>query len=104
MKAIFWKGYCNDERSAAITAIQGTVSKYGDVVDSRLFSDISLALTLEIEEERINDLHAALQRLMRLDGHEPFTSPFGKERTIFLNITFATGSGNLKIETPSVPG
>ena len=104
MKNIFWKGYTNDDRSAAINNIQGIVSTYGDVIDSKLFSDLSLSLTIEIVEARIDDLYAALHHYIHMDEDVHLASTSPKNRTVFLNISFSTGSGNLKIETPSVPG
>ena len=56
MENIFWTGYSNDERHAAINKIKCVVSKYGDVVDFKLFSDISLNMKIEIDESKINKL------------------------------------------------
>ena len=56
MENIFWTGYSNDERHTAINKIQSVVSKYGDLVDFKLFSDISLSMTIEIEEFKIENM------------------------------------------------
>lgn len=50
MKNIFWTGYSNHERHFAINAIKSVVSKYGDIVDIHLFSDITLTMTIELQE------------------------------------------------------
>ncbi len=55
MKNIFWTGFSDDERHIAINKIQNTVSKYGDIVDFHLFSDISLSMAIEIEELKIEN-------------------------------------------------
>lgn len=104
MENIFWTGYSNDERHTAINKIQSVVSKYGDLVDFKLFSDISLSMTIEIEEFKIDKLHDELSKNIAIEKSEYLNSISRNERTVYLNITFARGTGNLKIEVPSVPG
>jgi len=104
MENIFWTGYSHDERHSAINKIQSVVSKYGDIVDFKLFSDISLSLTIEIEEFKIDKLYDGLSKNIAIEKSEYLNSISRNERTVYLNITFAMGTGNLKIEVPSVPG
>ena len=49
MENVFWIGYSNEERHSAISKIQSIISKYGDVVDFKIFSDISLSIKIEID-------------------------------------------------------
>ncbi len=104
MSNFFWKGFSGDDRHSAITAIQRVVSEYGDIVDVRSFSDISLSLTIEIEEHKIDRLYDQLTRIIEVERTEKINSTSKKERTLYLNVTFTKGTGNLKIEVPSVPG
>ncbi len=104
MENIFWTGFSDDERHFAIDKIQRVVSKYGDVVDVHLFSDISLSMTIEIEEFKIDKLYDELTKIIGVQKPEYLNSISKKERTIYLNITFSKGTGNLRIEVPSVPG
>jgi hypothetical protein len=104
MKNIFWTGYCNEERQSAIPEIQKIVSKYGAVVGFKLFSDISLTIVLEIEELKIDQLYDELKKKIGIDQSECLQSNSTLERTVYLNISFAKGSGNLINETPPVPG
>lgn len=104
MENIFWTGFSNDERHAAITKIQQVVSTYGDIIDVHLFSDLSLSMTIEIEEFKIDKLYDALTGEINMQKWEPLNFVSNKERNVYLNITFAKGTGNLKIEVPSVPG
>ena len=104
MEKFFWTGFSNDERHAAINKIQRVISKYGDVVDFHLFSDISLSMTIEIEEFKIDKLYDELTKIIGIQKPEYLNSISKKERTVYLNITFGKGTGNLKIEVPSVPG
>ncbi len=101
---IFWTGFSNDERHCAINKIQSVVSKYGDVVDVHLFSDISLSMTIEIEEFKIDKLYDELTKIIGVQKPEYLNSISKKERTIYFNITFSKGTGDLRIEVPSVPG
>ncbi len=104
MKNIFWTGYSNDERYSAIKNIQNIVSRYGDMVDFHFFSDISLSITIEIEELKIDYLYNELSKYLGIQQHEYLHSISKKERIVYLNVSFAQGTGNLKIEIPSVPG
>ncbi|MDY0104113.1 MAG: hypothetical protein RBS07_14350 [Lentimicrobium sp.] len=104
MENIFWTGFSDDERHSAINEIQSVISKYGDLVDVHFFSDISLTMTIEIEEFKIDKLYDELTKIIGVQKPEYLNSISNKERTVYINITFAKGTGNLKIEVPSVPG
>ncbi len=104
MENIFWTGFSDDERHAAIDKIQNVISKYGDVVDFHLFSDISISMTIEIDEFKIDKLYDELTKIIGVQQFEYLNSTSKAERKVYLNISFAKGTGNLKIEVPSVPG
>lgn len=104
MDNIFWRGFSDDERHSAVDKIQSVVSKYGDVVDVHLFSDISLSVTIEIEEFKIDKLFNELTQIIGVQKSEYLNSISKKKRTIYLNITFTKGTSDLKIDVPSVPG
>lgn len=104
MENIFWTGYSNDERHASISTIENVVSKYGDIVDFKFFSDISLTMAIEIEESKIDALYNELATVIKIDKFENLNSISKNERKVYLNITFTKGTGNLTIEVPNVPG
>ncbi len=104
MNTIFWTAYTNDERHTAINKLQNVISRYGDIVDTKFFSDISLNLKIEIEELKIDGLYSELRQQVGIDNFDRLHSKSKRERVIFLNITFSSGTGNLKIELPAVPG
>ena len=104
MNTDFWKAYSNDERHSAIDKIQSVVSKYGDIIEFKFFSDISITLIIEIMESKIGKLNDELRDILTIDKYDYYDSTSQIERTIYLNITFTKGTGNLKIEVPSVPG
>lgn len=104
MENIYWTGYTNDERLASVSIIKEVVAHYGDIVDFKLFSDVSLTVVIEIDEFNIDKLYDELVQNIRMDKFEYLHSIAKKERTIYLNITFTKGTGNLIIEVPAVPG
>jgi len=104
MDNIFWTGYSKDERHSSMGTIKKVIAKYGDIVDFKLFSDISLTMVIEIEEFKIDKLYEELADNIGIDKFEYLNSISKKERTVYLNVTFTKGTGNLIIEVPSVPG
>ncbi len=104
MQNIFWQGYSNEDRCHAIPKIQSIISKFGDIVDITIFSDISLSMKIDIEEFKIQVLYDELKTLMGMNAFECLTSNSKKERVVFLNTTFNKGTGNLTIITPAFPG
>ncbi len=104
MKNIFWTGFCNQERTAAISDLEKLVNHYGYITDFKLFSDISIAITIELQELNIDKLYNALKKYISLNDAESVNSVSSAERVIYLNITFMKGTGNLKIDIPAVPG
>ena len=68
MENVFWTGYCNGERYSAINKIKSVIAKFGDLVDFKLFSDVSLALKIEVEELKIDNLYDDIEQ-MHWDGN-----------------------------------
>lgn len=104
MQNIFWSGYSNTERHAAIDKIKSVITKYGDMVEVKFFSDISLTMVIEVEECKIDSLYDELSDKIGMDKFAYLNSTAKQERTLYLNVTFAKGTGNLAIEVPAVPG
>ena len=104
MKNVFWTGYCNRERTAAISELEKLVNQYGYITDFKLFSDISIAIKIELEEFKIDKLYDALKKYISLNDFDSVNSVSHAERVIYLNITFMKGTGDLKIDIPAVPG
>lgn len=104
MKNIFWTGYCNRERAAAISELEKLVNQYGYITDFKLFSDISIAIKIELEEYKVDKLYDALKKYISLNDFDSVHSVSQAERVIYLNITFMKGTGDLKIDIPAVPG
>jgi hypothetical protein len=104
MKNIFWTGYCDEERLSAVHEIEDIIRIHGFVTNSKQFSDVSVSLTIELEEKDVDNLYGALEKCVRLNRVEKLNSTSKTERTIFLNITFTKATGDLRVEVPAVPG
>ena len=104
MSNIFWTGYSRGERHHIIARVRETVAGYGDIVDFKFFSDISIVITIEVKERSIDTLYDDLKEQMVLDEFPRLNSESDQERVIYLNITFTRATVDLKIEVPSVPG
>lgn len=104
MGNIFWMGYSNAGRHHSIMRVREIVASYGDIVDFKLFSDISVVMTLEIQERNVDDLFSKLTEEIKLDEYDRLNSTSNNERVIYLNLTFTQATGDLKVEVPSVPG
>jgi hypothetical protein len=101
---LFWTAIARKERLAAISEIQSVVNLHGSLMDVKPFSDVSLALEIEVEEKKLNDLYRGLENILGMDPAELLNSVSGRTRTVFLNISFPSGKGDLVHETPDVPG
>lgn len=104
MKSCFIKGYCHTNRHQGIREIEEIVNVHGDIVDFKLFSDISMSMMIEIEGQKIEQLYESLKSSFKLDALKNPNVGSQKECLVFLNITFGQGKGNLKATIPQVPG
>lgn len=103
----YWEGYTNTERIEAISEIQRIISNnYGCIINFNRFSDMALSLMLEVEPDKVTILFEALNKYMTVtglpEGYENKNTL--KDITVFFNVTFGKGEGNLSIEVPQVPG
>ena len=101
---LYWKGFCKEERSIAIHHIEHIVAKYGYILDFHMFSDMEINLKIEIAENHLDALHRDLKGLLKLDDQGDVFFDSDQERILYINITFTKGTGDLRIEVPSVPG
>lgn len=104
MKNIFWTGFCNKERIIAISEIENIVNAHGFLIDFKEFSDLSISMIIELDELKVNPLYLALKNYLNLKDFEPVDPSISGEQSVFLNVTFSKGTGNLRIEPPAVPG
>ncbi len=103
MKTIRWEGICKKNRIQAISDITLLINRYGSILSFRKFSDLALSMIVEVEPGKIIPLHQELGRITDLEGTLPGDSEEPGQVTIFLNITFSKGTGDLEIEVPDIP-
>jgi hypothetical protein len=104
MKRSYWTGMSTHERTQAMTEITAIVDRHAIILNFQRFSDVSLSLMLEVEECRVRALYEELRSVALVDGLEEEMSDSTRECLVFVNITFADGTGNMQIEVPDIPG
>jgi hypothetical protein len=101
---IHWKGYSNQNRNQTIYEMEKIVNVHGCITDFHRYSDLEICVRIEIEERHIRDLYHSLRTCLEISTIEGLMTESRKERIILLNITFSEGTGDLRIDVPSVPG
>ncbi|CCH52847.1 hypothetical protein BN8_01881 [Fibrisoma limi BUZ 3] len=104
MKRFYWVGYCEEDRLKATPQIARVINKHGALINTNFFSDLATSFVIEVPADQIQALYAGLQEYMQLENIGPLPASGPYECTVLLNLSFAKGSGNLKVEVPSVPG
>jgi len=106
-KKLYWKAYANDDRNKVIEEIKNIISiNDGCIMNFNIFSDLTLTLSVEIEENKVQILHKALSSILNISELElnNLNLESKKEWLIFINISFSRGKGELKRRIPKVPG
>lgn len=102
-----WEGFSTHDRIEGIERIKDAISRNDAyILNFNMFSDLALSLSIEIEENRIMDLHTALKKIITVSDIdvEKMISTSQRAWLIFLNISFSKGAGKLKTDVPAVPG
>jgi hypothetical protein len=103
MKTIYWNGFSNDDRFFAINDISLIINKYGLIANFLRSSDMSLGLSIEIEENKVNKLYHELEEKMHLTGKwDEIDHLSSKECLILLHLTFTNSTGELEIANPGL--
>ena len=104
---LIWTAYSSKHRIEIIENIKDIISKNdGYIMNFNMFSDLAINLSIEIPEDRIIELHTALNSILKISNisSEDVSNKSKKEWVIFMNISFSKGTGELKIKMPEVPG
>ncbi|MBP9050800.1 MAG: hypothetical protein KBF91_06245 [Alphaproteobacteria bacterium] len=104
MKRHYWTAICTEERLKAMADLTRIIDQYATILNFQRFSDVSLSLVLELEANKVSELQTALRQVMLLDGDEVSLTTSAADCLVLLNVTFARGTGDLKVEMPAVPG
>ena len=101
-----WPASTNGDRYQEIEKVKMLISQHdGSIVHFNLFSDLALSLCIEIEEKRTAGLHEDLKDFLAISEIETkLDSNSIREWWVFMNISFAKGSGKLIKGIPYVPG
>jgi hypothetical protein len=104
---LIWTAYSSEPRIEVIEKIKDIISTNdGYIMNFNMFSDLAITFSIEVPEDKITKLHNALKSVLKISdisSEDVFNNP-KKEWLIFMNISFSKGTGELKIETPEVPG
>ena len=107
LKKLNWQAFSNEDRNEIIEKVKQVItSSEGYITNFNMFSDLAMSLSIEIEEAGIQSLHQALGSLLNISDLEAETvNPNSKkEWLVFINISFGSGTGDLKGIVPDVPG
>ena len=102
-KKIYWNGLSNDDRFKAISETISVINKYGTIANFLRFSDLSLGLSIEMEESCVEKLYAELGKKIHLTKtSQDIDACSHDECLVMLNLTFTQGTGDLEIENPGL--
>lgn len=104
---LIWTAYSSKPRIEIIESIKDIISKNdGYIMNFNMFSDLAITFSIEAPEDKIIELHNALNSILKISDIESeyVFQQSKKEWLIFMNISFSKGKGKLKIEMPEVPG
>ncbi len=97
-----------DRERAIDLAKEAIAAHRGDVLDFRMFSNLSLCLIVEMTGDGVSALAKDLESLGWIVEADPDRSALGRRGGELLEgtvqLTFSAGDGELEIPTPSVPG
>lgn len=102
MKKFYWSAISTDDRIKSISETSSIVDKFGIILNFFRSSDLSMGISIEIEEGKVNDLYINLKRILLIEGFDNNAEDSTKDCNILLNITFTKGTGDLEIEVPSI--
>lgn len=89
MGIIYWIGYCDKERVEALTDLEMMVKSCALLKDFKSFSGISVSLTIEIQECKIDALYQQMKDYMKMDEVDQLNSDLEVERVVLLNVTYS---------------
>ncbi|MCR9289157.1 MAG: hypothetical protein NXI23_17415 [Bacteroidetes bacterium] len=106
-KKLSWQAFSMKDRNEIIEKIKAVISNNdGYIIHFQMFSNLALSLSIEIEENKITNLHKRLSHIINLTEPEPNNlNQYSKlDWWILMNVSFGKGKGDLKMEIPNVLG
>ena len=101
-----WKLWTKDNRNHAIDHLKAVLSDGGgSIIHFQRFSDLGLGLTAEVEECDIYNIYQRMNDYFQVEGALPedLDSSSENEWWLLIHLTFASGTGDFKVEVPAVP-
>jgi hypothetical protein len=103
MKTIYWNGFSNNDRHSVISDISLIISNYGLIANFLRSSDMSLGLSIEIEEMKVEKLYHELEEKLQLSGKWDEIDPQSHlECLVLLHLTFINNTSDLEIANPGL--
>jgi len=106
-QSINWQIFSSNDRNTVIEQLKTVISDNdGCIINSNMFSDLALSLSIEIEEKNILKLHKTLTNIAQVSAFDStvINPQSTKEWVLYLNVSFSGGKGDLKREVAAVPG
>jgi len=103
MERYYWTANSFHERISAINELTRIIDHCATILNFQRFSDLSMSLTIELEERSLHALYSELSKILFIDGYKEISNSSSKEILLLINITFAKGTGDLVIEVPDFP-
>jgi hypothetical protein len=102
MKRIYWTAISTAERMKSISEISAVIFNYGTILIFQRYSDLSMGITVEIEECKVNKLYDHLKSIIFLKDFKNEETVSTRDCHVLINVTFTQGSGDLEIEVPAL--
>jgi hypothetical protein len=103
-KKLNWQAYSSIEPHVAIQRISTIINKHGYILSFQRFSDLAINFLVEVDQGGLLDLYRELKTFASLDGTIDLEAEYTGDYFVFLNVSFASGTGDHRIEVPSIPG
>ena len=104
-RCCYWSAIYRGERNEGIVRIKDCVGAFGFITGFQYFSDISASMVIEVSEKKLQALFAELGSIVSLTEEKiENNSDTVDECVVYLNITFAQATGDMRNVVPAVPG
>jgi len=107
IRKLNWQAFTNNDRNKVIDELKDIISDYdGFILNFNMFSDLTMSLSIEIEENKIVKLYQALSQILNVSDFETNSIRIESRKNwvIFMNISFSIGKGDLSVENRLFPG
>ncbi len=104
MRKVYWTAYARGDHYRATQRVLDRTSAWGVLSQVNRYSDLMVSVVVEIMDERLGQLLAALEEVVEVEQVEDQVVGPDHPCLLYLNVRMQDGTGDLSIETPAVPG